>query len=57
MAEIEIEEVEYEASLTMLKDAARGVDTALSDAAAQSHARDKPAAKPREWRLTRDTLG
>lgn len=35
LAEIEIEKVKDEASLTMLKDAARGIDTALSDAAAQ----------------------
>lgn len=35
LAEIEIEDVEDEASLTMLKDAGRGIDTALSDTAAQ----------------------
>jgi hypothetical protein len=35
LVEIEIEEVKDEASLTMLEDAARGIDTALSDAAAQ----------------------
>ncbi|KAK3905904.1 prion-inhibition and propagation-domain-containing protein [Staphylotrichum tortipilum] len=35
LAEIEIEEVEDEASLTMLKDAAGGIDAALSDAATQ----------------------
>lgn len=35
LAEMEIEEVEDEASLTVLQDAARGIDTALSDAAAQ----------------------
>ncbi|KAK4643969.1 Heterokaryon incompatibility protein S [Podospora bellae-mahoneyi] len=35
LAEIEIEEVEDEASLTILKDAAGGIDAAMSDAAAQ----------------------
>ncbi|KXX79303.1 Heterokaryon incompatibility protein S [Madurella mycetomatis] len=35
LAEIEIEEVEDEPSLAMLKDAAGGIDPALSDAAAQ----------------------
>ncbi|KAK4095960.1 heterokaryon incompatibility protein s [Parathielavia hyrcaniae] len=35
LAEIEIEEVKDEASLAMLEDAAWGIDTALSDAAAQ----------------------
>ncbi|KAG7294268.1 hypothetical protein NEMBOFW57_004338 [Staphylotrichum longicolle] len=35
LVEIEIEEVEDEASLTVLKDAAVGIDTALSNAAAQ----------------------
>jgi len=35
LAELEIEEVEDEQSLTVLKDAADSVDTALSDAAAQ----------------------
>lgn len=35
LAETEIEEVEDEPSLTMLKDAAGGIDAALSDAAAQ----------------------
>ena len=35
LAGIEIKEVEDEASLTMLKDAAGGIDAALSDAAAQ----------------------
>jgi hypothetical protein len=35
LVEIEIEEVKDEASLAMLEDAARGIDTALSDAAAQ----------------------
>ncbi|KAK4458975.1 prion-inhibition and propagation-domain-containing protein [Cladorrhinum samala] len=35
LAGIEIEEVEDETSLTMLKDAARGIDAALSDAAVQ----------------------
>ncbi|RYP53535.1 hypothetical protein DL768_001490 [Monosporascus sp. mg162] len=35
LAETEVKEVEDEASLTMLKDAARGIDAALSDAAAQ----------------------
>ncbi|KAK4233550.1 prion-inhibition and propagation-domain-containing protein [Achaetomium macrosporum] len=35
LAKIEIEKVKGEASLTMLKDAARGIDAALSDAAAQ----------------------
>ncbi|KAK4154420.1 prion-inhibition and propagation-domain-containing protein [Chaetomidium leptoderma] len=35
LAKVEIEEVEDEASLTMLKDVARGIDTALSDAVVQ----------------------
>lgn len=35
LAEIEIEKVKDEASLTMLENAARGIDTALSDAAVQ----------------------
>ncbi|KAK3937225.1 Het-s 218-289-domain-containing protein, partial [Diplogelasinospora grovesii] len=35
LAEIEIKEVEDEASLAMLKDTARGIDAALSDAAAR----------------------
>ncbi|KAK4108024.1 hypothetical protein N656DRAFT_450177 [Canariomyces notabilis] len=41
LAGIEIEEVEDEASLTMLKDAAEGIDEDLSGAAAQKDRRNR----------------